>query len=339
MAVPVNLTAREQALTQVAAAIASGDLDMATMSWRAAAAAGVPDAVLETVAEHVARILQDAGSWPLMSPSVATVELADHSFPLFRSGTGLPVVVLHPLGLDWRVGQVLAGELGNQVETMSYDMRSHGASTAPPDSFSLERCADDLVGLLDLLGLEQANVVGFSLGGAVAQLASLRSPARIRSLMLVCSMAAAKRDQYLARAAAAEETRSTAAEIIPTMRRWFSDDALAGNPWYVRYARGRVRACSARDWSYWWRRFSEFDIHNDLGGITCPTSVLAGERDASSSPTELRTVASRMGARFEVAPGGSHMLVLEQPRFVAQRVMAHLAWVSGRPAVGVGTKL
>ncbi len=261
-----------------------------------------------------------------------TIRLPDHETALVDVGNGPPLVVLHSLGLDWGIARGLAPLLADSARVVAYDLRSHGASTAPATTFGLERCAADVVAVLDALCMEQAHVAGFSLGGAVAQLTALAAPERISSLVLVCTMARAKRELYLERARAAEKHGSTEVQVVPTLRRWFSDEALATNPWYVHYARERIRRASVAQWSHWWRSFATLDISEDIAAIRCPTTVVAGEDDRSTFPSEMQEMAGLIpGATFHVVPDGSHLTVLEHPDRIAALVQAHLASV-GRPS-------
>jgi 3-oxoadipate enol-lactonase len=239
------------------------------------------------------------------------------------------VVVLHSLGLDRRVVNGIAPLLSGSCRLIAYDLRSHGASAAPPRTFDLERCAADLVELLDALQLERVHVAGFSLGGAIAQLAALAEPQRIGSLVLACTMARAKPDLYLERARAAEKHGSTEVQVLPTLRRWFSEPATAANPWYVDYARDCVRRASLAQWSGWWRSFATLDIADRIDAITCPTTLVAGEHDLSTLPSEMAAMAERIpDATFQVVAGGPHMTVLEQPDAIAGLLQKHLARVA-----------
>jgi pimeloyl-ACP methyl ester carboxylesterase len=64
------------------------------------------------------------------------------------------------------------------------DLRGHGRSSCPEDGFTLEAAADDNAALLAALGLEQAIVVGYSIGSAVAQVMAARHPAQVAGLVL-----------------------------------------------------------------------------------------------------------------------------------------------------------
>jgi 3-oxoadipate enol-lactonase len=189
-----------------------------------------------------------------LAPSV--VRVGGHDTAVVDAGDGPPLVVLHSLGLDSRVVDGVAPLLRSSCRLIAYDLRSHGLSAAPPSTFDLERCAADLVELLDALQLECAHVAGFSLGGAIAQLAALAAP-----------------------------------------QRWFSAPALAAGPWYVDYARHCVRRASVAQWSGWWRSFATLDIADRIDAIGCPTTVVAGEHDLSTLPSEMAAMASASRTR------------------------------------------
>ena len=79
-------------------------------------------------------------------------------------------------------------ELRKQYRVVTFDQRWHGRGIRSAE-FRLDDCADDAVAVLDALGIEQAIVVGYSMGGAVAQLLWHRHPERVAGLVL-CSTTA-----------------------------------------------------------------------------------------------------------------------------------------------------
>jgi pimeloyl-ACP methyl ester carboxylesterase len=65
------------------------------------------------------------------------------------------------------------------------------------------------------------------------------------------------------------------------------------------------------------------DILDDLGSITCPATVVAGELDTSCTPASMRQIAEGLGdATFHVLSGAAHMLPLEQPFALARHLYA-----------------
>jgi 3-oxoadipate enol-lactonase len=109
-----------------------------------------------------------------------------------------------------------------------------------------------------------------------------------------------------------------AAQVVPSLTRWFTPEGLAEGGWGVRYARELVLRGHVTDWAGAWRAFRGIDVQDRLAGFRAPTLVLAGERDESTGPDLMRAIAGRIsGARFQELPGVPHMQTLEHPELVA----------------------
>lgn len=102
-------------------------------------------------------------------------------------GSGVPLVLVHGGESDRTQYATLRSHLGAGVRAISYDQRDSGITVNPPVPYTMGDLADDLVDLLDALGLQRAHVLGTSFGGAVAQHAALRHPERVASLILVAT--------------------------------------------------------------------------------------------------------------------------------------------------------
>jgi 3-oxoadipate enol-lactonase len=93
------------------------------------------------------------------------------------------VVMLHAAMGSSRRFFAWVPALAGRYRVVRWDMRGHGASGRPrSDGLSIERLADDLMELLDHLGLEQAHMVGSSTGGIISMFAALDHPGRFASL-------------------------------------------------------------------------------------------------------------------------------------------------------------
>jgi pimeloyl-ACP methyl ester carboxylesterase len=107
-------------------------------------------------------------------------------FHFRESGHGRPLVLQHGLGGD--VNQPFGLYRPKpDIRLIGFDMRGHG-ETRPLgdlDKLTISAMADDLVGLLDHLGMEKATIGGISLGAAVAVNVALRFPERISALVLI----------------------------------------------------------------------------------------------------------------------------------------------------------
>src|SRR3954447_9514257 len=135
------------------------------------------------------------------------------------------VILLHALAttaaLSWYPS---VQALTEHYRVIAFDQRWHGRGIQS-DRFLLADCADDVVAVADALGVEKFMLVGYSMGGAVAQLAWKRHRDRVNGLVL---------------AATARNFRGKATE-----RLWFSMTAAAMNRWGERARVGMLKVASA----------------------------------------------------------------------------------------------
>ncbi len=90
------------------------------------------------------------------------------------AGDGPPLVLLHGIGMDWRVWQAVSRRLAPFFHLFMLDLRGHGQSTKPAHGYTLSHYAADVEDVLDHLRLDRVVLVGSSLGGMVA--ASVEAP-------------------------------------------------------------------------------------------------------------------------------------------------------------------
>jgi 3-oxoadipate enol-lactonase len=327
----LSRTAREMTTVALLAAAGGAERQLATHA-RAALRHGVAPAELRALCEHVAvyagfpralnalgvvdRVLTQAGV--PAPPMLRRVRLADHETLVAQGGAAGPAVVLiHALGLDWRMWAPVLERLSPGRRVFAYDVRGHGWAAGSPVPFTMADAADDLVGVLDALGLDRAHVVGLSYGGGIAQTAALANPERFESLVLAATTDYPF-EAFEARARSAE-TDGMEAQVAPSLTRWFTPAALAADGWGVRYARECVRRGDPVDWAAAWRSFEGLDVQDRLGTLRVRTLVLAGELDASTPPELMACIAGRVpGADYQVLPGTPHMQTLERPELVAR---------------------
>ena len=102
-------------------------------------------------------------------------------------GDGPPCVVLHGgLGLDHTLYRRTLGPLAALMRLVFFDHRCNGRSGRPPlPTLTMERLADDVIGLADHLSIDRLYVFGHSYGGFIAQELAIRHPDRVGALVLV----------------------------------------------------------------------------------------------------------------------------------------------------------
>lgn len=234
-------------------------------------------------------------------------------------GSGPAVVLIHGLAGDHRAWLAQIGLLRQRHRVIAFDNRGAGASTQIDEPVSTQDLAADTLALMDLVGIEQAHVVGRSMGGAVAQHLALRAPERVLSLALCASFA--RLDplgrRVLSNMREALEWRlSWADHARHSVQNFVSAEFFNSQPQQVAAIEAllggetRLPACYSRQNEACQRH----DTLPDLPRITQRTLVMAGDADPICSLTATRALAAGLpNARCEIFAGASHFFLMEQP--------------------------
>jgi pimeloyl-ACP methyl ester carboxylesterase len=102
-------------------------------------------------------------------------------------GEGKPLLLIHGIGCSWEYWSLNIASLAHGHRVIAVDLPGFGSSEPLPAGADLADSADAVLKLLDQLEIEQAVVVGHSLGGLVAWLLAARHPQRVSALVLVCA--------------------------------------------------------------------------------------------------------------------------------------------------------
>jgi 3-oxoadipate enol-lactonase len=122
-----------------------------------------------------------------------TVFVGDDEFLVREMGPheGIPVVLVHGLaGASLTEWYQVAPKLAVDRRVVMIDHRGHGLSAPGDRRFEVTEDADDIAAVLDDLGVGEVDVVGYSMGGAIAQSLARRHPGRVRKLVLMATFAA-----------------------------------------------------------------------------------------------------------------------------------------------------
>jgi pimeloyl-ACP methyl ester carboxylesterase len=255
-------------------------------------------------------------------------------------GPGPAVVLLHGFPLGRGMWKDQTHGLGSIYRVIAPDLRGHGDSPAPEGDYTIDGMADDVVELLDTLGLDVPIVLGgLSMGGYVALSLVKRHPGRVRALLLMDTRAAAdspeaaaKREE-LARAVLAAGHPGPAVEAM--MPRLFAPTTLKERPERVAPLRELMERNTARGVVGALRAMaSRPDRTADLASIRVPTLVMVGEQDVITPPAEAQGLADAIpGARLEVIPEAGHLAPYEN-HAVANAVI--LRFLDGLPQAAGG---
>lgn len=254
-----------------------------------------------------------------------TVYVGDREFLVRQAGDpdAPAVLLIHGLAgsslAEWyRVGPRLA----ERFRVILVDNRSHGLSPQTRDRFEVADEADEVAAVLDALDVGETTVVGYSLGGSIAQELAYRHPARVRRLILIATFSHhPPRHRYrrivgllLARAgeritgAGTPEVRSgyllATKAVDPIHARWLWDETHRRDPDAGAAAAFAMLRFDSRDW---------------IGRLKVPTTVVIPSRDQLIPAAWQYDLASRIkGVEVIEVAGGRHELPWTHPDLVAE---------------------
>jgi pimeloyl-ACP methyl ester carboxylesterase len=234
-----------------------------------------------------------------------------------RAGSGPYLVMLHGIGGN-------AGQFRRQLDAMA-DLRTVIAWDAPgyvgsddaPEGWTMEDFADHLSGFLDALGIEQADVVGQSWGGVLAQVFYGRHPKRVRSLIL-SDTSAGGGSQPEDAGQAALQARLKALDTMTTaeLAHRRAPAVLGPNPSRVMLLEAEQMMAQIRPSGYRTAAIvlANADTRPIHSTVSVPTLVICGEHDQIIAPGTGEVLRDAIpGARLVTIQGAGHLSSQEQP--------------------------
>jgi (E)-2-((N-methylformamido)methylene)succinate hydrolase len=241
-------------------------------------------------------------------------------------GQGPAVTLVHGVGADAASWDRIAERLVGRFTVVRADLRGHGRSSR------MERChvsdfVDDLLAALDSAGVASTDLVGFSLGGLIAQWFAIGHAQRVRRLVLLSTVAErtpAERARVLERADKVRD-EGIASVVSAAEDRWFTPAFKAANPEKVALRLSQLKANDHRSYAAAYRVFAEADEGIDFAKIRCPTLVATGENDIGSNPRMARRMHEAIaGSRLVILPELRHSVLMEAPDRIADLILEFL---------------
>ncbi len=238
-------------------------------------------------------------------------------------GSGPPLYLVHGIGARKTTWDPLIAGLRDAFTCVSYDLRGHGDSPAPPTPYTLDDLVDDLEALRQKLGHERIHIAGHSLGGMIGPAWARACPDRAASVALL-STAAGRSDEDRAklRAVGAAMERDGIAETLPTfVDRWFTDDFITDHRERVDARLQQVIDTPADVFMSVFWIYATTEMAPWLHEVRCPCLVLTGELDGGCNPRLNRFMHETLAnSRLVILAGYKHSLLLE----ASHEVLPHL---------------
>ena len=246
-------------------------------------------------------------------------------------GTGERTVILvHGLGLTRAMWQWQTVALAARYRVITYDLFGHGDSVAAPQKPSLAVFSQQLLNLIDELGLDRVAVLGFSLGGMIARRFAMDAPGRLWALGILHSAHRRERAAQEAIQARVIQSRTDGPQgtVEAALSRWLSDDFRAQNLDIVDFVRRSVLANKKELYpdNYQVLVDGVEELIAPDPPIMCPTLVLTGDEDFGNSPAMAHAIAAEIPkVRTVILNGLRHLAMIEAPALFNAHLLAFLA--------------
>lgn len=246
-------------------------------------------------------------------------------------GNGLPLVLIHGFPLCrkmWRPQAEALAKAGCRVITP--DLRGFGESGLTSGIVSMDIYADDIVALMDLLGIDKAVVGGMSMGGYVLLNLLERYPDRVAAPIFIVTKAGDDDDAGKARRTALAEACRVQG-ILPVAEAFrnllFAPATLTDNPELVDEVFGWLNATAPQGAAAALIAMRDRkDCVPLLGGISQPALVIGADQDQAVPVENSRIIAEGLpDAELCILHGGGHLVNLEQPAGFNEAILKFLA--------------
>ena len=226
-------------------------------------------------------------------------------------GQGDPVLLLHG-GLSNRLSwfSQIPWLVASGRMVILIDTRGHGYSTKGHSKLSYQIFAEDTLQVLDRLGIQRTDVVGWSDGGIIALLLGLESPQRIAKIVAIS--ANFHPSGVILEAESPQSVSNTG--FLKSIRDWFRG---------VWSGAGEQHPSLEAEIIELWRTEPQLE-HSDLHAITSPTLVVVGENDIIDLNHSNELARMLANGRIEVIPGAGHAAPVTHAQEINQLIASFL---------------
>jgi pimeloyl-ACP methyl ester carboxylesterase len=227
-----------------------------------------------------------------------SVQINDIEMYCEEYGSGKPLVLLHGFGGCTQNWQPFIAELSAHYRLIVVDLRGHGFSTNPRNTFTHREAAGDVFLLLEKLGIGNFSAMGMSSGGMVLLHMATSQPGRITSMVLISTTS------HFPDQARVIMRRASFSTMPPEVREMYRECAKRGDE-QIRQLIEQFNAFS-----------EDYDDMNftaqSLSAITARTLVVHGDRD-NFFPVEIPVSIYRSipNAALWIIPGGDHVPIYD----------------------------
>lgn len=290
----------------------------------------VTTVILISVSTQLDQIYPTGLTWGLSSPTTLDIvnskdietrkiHVGDIDIAYKMFGNGKPVLLINGFSapLDFW-DPILLANLASNHTVIVFDNRGIGNTTSGIKKFSISQFANDTAGLLDALNVSKADVIGWSMGGMIAQELTLMHPEKVDKLVIHASSCGGKQSvlpsQEVIMAAVTISSNSVERiqKILPLL---FPEIWRMQNPNYLEKLPRTTEVIPSETLDLQTEAILNWEgVCDKLNIITQPTLVVVGTDDFFTPSSNSLLIAEKInGSRLVQIPGGGHGVMFQYP--------------------------
>ena len=257
-----------------------------------------------------------------------------------QQGSGEPLILLPFLTADYACYAFQVAEYAKHFTCISVDLRGTGESDKPAGVYSTELFADDVNAFMQAIGIDQAHVMGLSLGGAIGLWLAAKYPEKVKSLSVHSGWT--KTDLFIKTVAEGWQVMAPAFGsvtelIIRGIFPWcFTPNLYANQPEYIESLSAFVRSRPSQPIDAFIQHSNAVIAHNvesHISKITAPTQITFGRHDMITSTRFAAPMTDKIpNTELIVFENASHAPIYEVVDEFNQKTLAFLQRHSGSSA-------
>ena len=245
------------------------------------------------------------------------IKVNDINIDYRDEGEGLPVIFIHAFPLNQTMWDEQVAAVKNYCRAITLDLRGFGNSDVPDGPYFMDQMASDVRALMSTLDIEQAIIVGLSMGGYISLALYRNYPEAVRAMVLADTRASTdthegrERRKKSAEKAEHEGAASVADDVIPNL---LARSTVEQRSDIVERVRAMVEANSPQGIAAAQRGMAERrDSTYILAAIDFPVLIVAGSEDALTPVAEAEAMRDGIqGSDMRVIEGAGHLSNLER---------------------------
>lgn len=235
----------------------------------------------------------------------------------YGDSTAHPVVLLSSIGTTHEAWEKQIPALEPHFRVLTVDHRGHGASErarVAQGETTMDALAADIIHALDQAGVNRFNLVGLSLGGALAQYLAATT-GRVDKAVFACTATYLGGEEKWSERTSIARNQGMSALAGGMMENWFTEGFRASSPDEVQRVHDMVAGIDGEGYAQNGDALAGWDFADRLGEITCPVLTIAGAQDPSTTPADLERIARGVAGPVEsvIIDPGSHQVAIERP--------------------------